>query len=163
MKFLNINDDTKKQIDELNHHIQQKDKIFILFYMNGCGPCEATRPEWKKIQNVLEDKYAEKSDYIIVDIDQNLMSKIKNLKDTPQAFPTIRYMQGNEYKQYEKNRDVDSFVEWIEDNMMQKQNGGIKMTKKTRKTRKTRRMKKNKRKVTRRNKRSNMTNRMRRS
>ena len=145
MKFLNINNDDKKLIDELNGHIRKKDKIFILFYMDGCGPCEATRPEWKKIQNVLEDKYNDNDDYIIVDIEQKLMSKIKNLNDTPQAFPTIRYIRGNEYKPYEKNRDVDSFVEWIEEHIMQKQNGGIKRNRKTRKTRKPRKTRRNKR------------------
>lgn len=146
MKFLNINQDNKKLINDLNDHIKKNDPIFILFYMEGCGPCNATRPEWKKIENVLGNKYKDKNDYIVVDIEQSLMDGIEGLKDTPTGFPTIRYMKGSNYTPYESNRDIDSFISWIESNM--KQSGGKskrtkrkgkksrKITKKTKKMRK---------------------------
>jgi len=140
MKFLNINQNNKKLITDLNHHIKKKDPIFILFYMEGCGPCNAARPEWKKIENVLGDKYKERENYIVVDIDQSLMDGIEGLKDSPAGFPTIRYMNGNDYTPYESNRDIDSFVKWIESNIDQKQSaskhsGGNKTKKRKRKSR----------------------------
>jgi thiol-disulfide isomerase/thioredoxin len=143
MKFLNINRDNKKLITELNHHIKKKDPIFILFYMEGCGPCNAARPEWKKIENILEDKYKDRENYIIVDIDQSLMDGIEGLKDTPNAFPAIRYMKGRNYASYESNRDIDSFIKWIETNM--KQSGGkLKRTKRNSRTRKRKQTRKRK-------------------
>ena len=143
MKFLNINRDNKKLITELNHHIKKKDPIFILFYMEGCGPCNAARPEWKKIENILEDKYKDRENYIIVDIDHSLMDGIEGLKDTPNAFPAIRYMKGRNYASYESNRDIDSFIKWIETNM--KQSGGkSKRTKRNSRTRKRKQTRKRK-------------------
>jgi hypothetical protein len=130
MVFLNINtknykdkDETGKSvIDTLNSIIKEdpNNKIFILYYMEGCGPCNATRPEWAKIKNAL--KNLENSNNVaIVDIDQVLSSKIANSKEEPNSFPTIRYItnKGNSVENYEdsnitnKDRAIDSFVEWI--------------------------------------------------
>ena len=41
-------------IQTLNRFIRTGKNIFALIYMEGCGPCNATRPEWKKIGNVLK-------------------------------------------------------------------------------------------------------------
>ena len=41
-------------IQTLNKFIRTGKNIFALIYMEGCGPCNATRPEWKKIGNVLQ-------------------------------------------------------------------------------------------------------------
>ena len=139
MKFLNINQNNKKLIADLNEHIRKNDKIFILFYMEGCGPCNAARPEWKKIENVLGNKYNNKNDYIVVDIDQTLMDKLVGLKDMPAGFPTIRYMKGSNYTPYDSNRDIDSFVNWIESNM--KQSGGKKTKRRKGKKSRTKRRK----------------------
>ena len=150
MKFLNINRDNKKLITDLNQHIKKKDPIFILFYLEGCGPCNAARPEWKKIENVLGGKYKDREDYIVVDIDQSLMDGIEGLKDTPNAFPAIRYMKGRNYASYESNRDIDSFIKWIETNINQKQlsrkQSGGKTKKRKRKSRTMKRKQTRKRK-----------------
>ena len=60
---------TMTPIKMLNDYIKNGKHIFLLSYMEGCGPCNATRPEWKKIQNVLEEKYKHKyNDIVVVDI-----------------------------------------------------------------------------------------------
>jgi thiol-disulfide isomerase/thioredoxin len=129
MVFLHIDtknyeekDGNRTLIDKLNNIIHSnKNKVFILYYMEGCGPCNATRPEWEKLKNVL--KNTEKDENIaIVDIDQVLSSKLKGLKE-PNSFPTIRFVtdSGNVSENYEdselpdeeKNRTIDSFVKWI--------------------------------------------------
>jgi hypothetical protein len=66
------------------------------------------------------------------------MDGIEGLKDSPAGFPTIRYMKGNDYTSYESNRDIDSFVNWIETNMKKKQSGGKRKTKKRKGMRKSR-------------------------
>jgi len=110
-------------IDKLNKHLTHKDdKIFILFYMEGCGPCNATRPEWSKLNNVLSNNFLNRDDIVIVSIDKDLVSKLKNIGKEPNSFPTIRYItkEGKVNENYEdsniskKDRTIDSFVEWIE-------------------------------------------------
>jgi thiol-disulfide isomerase/thioredoxin len=109
-------------INQLNSHLTHKDsKIFILFYMEGCGPCNATRPEWSKLKNVLSNDILTNKDIVIVSIDKDLSSKLKNIGREPNSFPTIRYIsnEGKINQNYEdsdislKDRTVDSFVEWV--------------------------------------------------
>jgi hypothetical protein len=122
----------KTDIDKLNKfiHSNKNNKIFIIYYMEGCGPCNATRPEWAKMKNVLKT-VEDSNDIAIVDIDQVLSSKLKGLKE-PSSFPTMTFITngGQEVENYEdsnirnKDRTIDSFVEWI-DVKSGKQKGGI--------------------------------------
>jgi hypothetical protein len=67
----NYNSGTPSLIDKLNNQLNKKNsKIFILFYMEGCGPCNATRPEWSKIKNVLSNDILNNNDIAIISIDQ---------------------------------------------------------------------------------------------
>jgi thiol-disulfide isomerase/thioredoxin len=117
--------DDKTPIEALNDSIKNGDKVFVLFYMVGCGPCEATIPEWKKIQNVLEDKYKKNDKYstvLVVDIDKDLFSEVKNIDFQLAGFPTIKYIADNgktavDYENSDikdKDRTIDSFINWIQ-------------------------------------------------
>ena len=117
----------KTLIDKLNSMVHDKDiQTFILFYMEGCGPCNATRPECEKLKNVLKNT-KNNHNIVIVDIDHSLSDKLKGIRE-PSAFPTMRYITngGTEVENYEdsnienKDRTIDSFVEWI--NMKTKDN-----------------------------------------
>jgi len=141
MVFLNINtknyneknSDGKTMIEVLNDliHDNKNNKVFILYYMEGCGPCNATRPEWDKLKNTLK-KYANDNTIAIVDIDQVLASKIKDKNQEPNSFPTIRFItnKGNDVENYEdsnmekKDRTIDSFVDWINTKTKEPQTGG---------------------------------------
>ena len=110
----------KTLIDNLNSMVHDKDvQIFIMFYMEGCGPCNSTRPEWSKLKNVLKNT-KNNNNIVIVDMDQVLSNKLKGINQ-PNAFPTMRYITngGMEVENYEdssitnKDRTIDSFVEWI--------------------------------------------------
>lgn len=120
-------------IDEFNEYLKQGKQIFVLFYMEGCGPCNSTRPEWKKIENVLNQKYKNNNDLVIADIDQELLDKIPLLQSSqPSGFPSMKYMKGTETQDYEdssienKDRTIDSFVDWIESKVSAQQKGGNK-------------------------------------
>lgn len=123
MVFLEINKKNyHKLIDKLNKHLSNKDaKVFILFYMEGCGPCNETRPEWSKLKNVLSNDFLNKEDIVIVSIDKDLFGKLKHANKELMSFPTIRFMTnaGEKMQTYEdseilnKDRKIDSFVEWI--------------------------------------------------
>jgi thiol-disulfide isomerase/thioredoxin len=120
MIFLHI-DPSKKDTALFNKYIESGKQIFVLFYMEGCGPCNATRPEWSKIKTVLEKKYAHNNNIVVADVDQQLLNEIKYVSGVS-GFPTMRYIakKGTVSEEYEKSsvkskdRSVDSFIEWIE-------------------------------------------------
>jgi hypothetical protein len=116
MEFLHINPSTAnahvfdKMVDDGKH-------VFVLIYMEGCGPCEATRPEWKKIQNILGDSQ-QKMKYpgvVIADVDQSVSNNIKHISGLS-GFPTMRYIsdKGKVVENYEKDRSIDAFINWID-------------------------------------------------
>jgi thiol-disulfide isomerase/thioredoxin len=121
MIFLHINP-TTKNTKKFNKYVSEGKHIFVLFYLEGCGPCNATRPEWKKIKNVLNMKYKHNNNVVIADVDQALMREIKYLTNEPKGFPSMVYISGKGTinENYEdcninrKDRTVDSFIEWIE-------------------------------------------------
>jgi thiol-disulfide isomerase/thioredoxin len=123
MVYLEINKKNYNHlIEKLNSHLSNKDaNIFILIYMEGCGPCNETRPEWSKLKNVLSNNFLNKENIVVVSIDKDLFGKLKHASKEPMSFPTIRYMTnaGEKTETYEdsevsnKDRKIDSFVEWI--------------------------------------------------
>jgi len=137
-QFPNTNQNVIVKLD----HFVHKHKIFVLIYMDGCGPCNAVRPEWKKLENVLS-KYKDRDDVAIVDIDKDLLENVKYIKKHPNSFPTMRYItnKGNTIENYEdsdiksKDRTIDSFVEWIKSKENKENNNNHKKTnKKTKQT-----------------------------
>ena len=148
MKILHIDPKTKNT-KLFNEYVEKGKHIFVIFYLEGCGPCNATRPEWKKIEHAIKNKYGKNENIVIADVDQELLKEIKYLTAQPKGFPTIRYIsnKGKTSEDYEdctdikdKDRKIDSFVKWI-DSKMSKQKGGKRRTKKNRRggKRKTRR------------------------
>jgi vacuolar-type H+-ATPase subunit F/Vma7 len=133
MVFLHINKDVKRlphientnfsPIKKLEKIIQYSpnNKVFMLVYMEGCGPCNNVRPEWKKLENVLKE-LNNRDNIAIVDVDKDFFEKIKYVqKKQLSGFPTIIYVtkKGQIIENYEdsniknKDRSIDSFVEWI--------------------------------------------------
>jgi thiol-disulfide isomerase/thioredoxin len=113
---------TCNMIKELDTSIGKKNtKTFLLIFMEGCGPCNATRPEWTKIKNVLDPHFLKRKDIVVAAIDHQLAEKLVNLKTKPTGFPTMRFITdgGNISENYEdsnivkKDRTIDSFIEWI--------------------------------------------------
>ena len=144
MVYLEINKKNYNHlIEKLNKHLSNKDaKIFILIYMEGCGPCNETRPEWSKLKNVLSNNFLNKENIVVVSIDKDLFGKLKHASKEPMSFPTIRFMTnaGENMETYEdsevtnKDRKIDSFVEWIklktgENNITRDEKGSHNFTK----------------------------------
>lgn len=116
----------KGSIAELNKLMGAKNnKTFMLVFMEGCGPCNATRPEWKKLQNVLPADFLNRKDVAIVSVDHIMADNITHLNPKPASFPTMRYItnSGHTSENYEdckidvKDRQIDSFVKWIENKL----------------------------------------------
>ena len=123
MVYLEINTiEDEVPIKELNKYLKSNNsKVFILFYMDGCGPCNATRPEWSKIKNVLSKTILNDPKIAVAAVNKDLTSELANISSEPNSFPTIRFMTnaGKTVENYEdsnikvKDRSIDSFIEWI--------------------------------------------------
>jgi thiol-disulfide isomerase/thioredoxin len=154
MKFLHIQPTSKELTKELDKCIKDGKNVYLLIYMEGCGPCNATRPEWAKLKNVLN--HNGNDNIVIADIDHTLIPEVFSLKDMNiNGFPTMKRIshKGEKIEEYEtnkskhaKDRSIDSFVDWIKTTSIMK--GGRKRTikknkKHTMKKRKTHKSKRN--------------------
>lgn len=114
MKYLHIDSSNKKDLDEFKLAVHSKTPIFALIYMEGCGPCNATRPEWSKLKNA--DLKTNKN-IMIVDIDNSLLDELKEFPKIANVagFPNMKFIHGKEHiEEYNGGRTVDDFVRWIQ-------------------------------------------------
>ena len=119
MHVLHINSATN--VDKLDKFIEQGSDVFILVYMEGCGPCNATRPEWAKLESALKEQYAKNNNLVIVDINKDYLAHIKHIGEV-EGFPTMKYIgdHGKTVEYYEKSsiqkkdRSINSFINWVE-------------------------------------------------
>jgi len=157
MIILHLNP-TKRDTATFNKYVEEGKDMFVLFYMEGCGPCNATRPEWDKLEHILKDKYNHNNNIVVVDIDQELLNEIKYIGTPISGFPTMRYIgkKGKVVEEYEnskikqKDRKVNSFVEWIASHVHTQQKGGSKQKGRFRSRRRKNKKTKTKKNVTRR-------------
>jgi hypothetical protein len=119
MHILHIN--SGKDVHKIDKYIKDGSNVFILVYMEGCGPCNATRPEWEKIESALRHQYAKNNKLVVIDVNKDYLSDIKHIGEVD-GFPTIKYIgnNGSIIETYEsssikkKDRSVSSFINWIE-------------------------------------------------
>jgi thiol-disulfide isomerase/thioredoxin len=116
--------ETEKDAFMVDKLINQGSDVFILVYMKGCGPCNATRPEWEKLEPTLKSQYAKNNKLVVIDINKDYIDKVKHIGSID-GFPTMKYISnyGKKVEPYEKSsigrkdRSLDSFVNWIETNI----------------------------------------------
>jgi len=107
-------------VDKVDSYIDQGNCVFILIYMEGCGPCMSTKPEWLKIEEFSGEN---NSSAVVADINKDYLSSLKYIGSVD-GFPTMKYIckkNGNlVVENYEnakipkKDRSVQSFVKWIQ-------------------------------------------------
>ena len=133
-------DTNSNNVHLIDRYIKEGKDAFILVYMEGCGPCNATRPEWDKIKShpAFQNKNKNKNNYdniIIADVDKNVSPSLKYIGDID-GFPTMKYIsnKGQLVEPYEqsniskKDRSLDSFIEWIEKKLNKTNNNGNMVT-----------------------------------
>lgn len=112
---------SEKDVEKIDKLVKNGKNVFILVFMEGCGPCNATRPEWAKLEDALKHQYSKNDKLAIIDVNKDYLSGIKSLGNV-EGFPTIKYIgnYGKTVEPYEnssikkKDRSVDSFINWIE-------------------------------------------------
>jgi len=143
----------------VKHLKHEKKPVFAIFYMRGCGPCEAARPEWNK----LREKQSHLPQHaLLLEIDHELKHQLVDslgeeyaeIRDIS-SFPTITLLKhGDKMKPYEGQRLVKDFQAWIHKHANQwqptadrfgskKRSWGGKRRRKTRRTRANKSAKRN--------------------
>ena len=117
MKILHVNDKNIHKLEnEINSYFKNGKHVFVLVYMVGCGHCEVMRPEWAKIESVLNKNpvYNKNNDIVIIDIDGANKSSL-NLGEI-NGFPSMKYIKNGKIEEYAGDRTLDAFIPWIETN-----------------------------------------------
>lgn len=108
----------KDNASAINNFLKSGKNAFVLIYMDGCGPCMSTHPEWNK----LETKFANQDDIGVFDIEMSNLGEINHEGLKPSSitgYPTMRHVHGDSASEYEKcenishDRTHESFVDWI--------------------------------------------------
>lgn len=106
---------TKEDLNVLNQHLSEPNThVFVLVFMEECGPCKATRPEWDKIEVADKNK-----NVVIADVNSRLLlddsNKIEHVGDV-MAYPTIKHVHKGKVHDYSgADRSRGSFEKWIKD------------------------------------------------
>jgi hypothetical protein len=122
-------DGVNNQLESINSDIGAGKHAFIFLFMDGCGPCNQTKPQWKKMQNIIKKQPVGNEDLVVAAINQKLFERLNGVGSEPIGYPCLRYVKGPNIEEYEdcsianKDRSTDSFIEWIE-SKIKKQNGG---------------------------------------
>ena len=113
MHVLHVN--SKQEAKKINKYIENGSDVFILVYMVGCGPCNATRPEWAKLEGALKDQYRNNNKLVIVDVNKDFLQYIKHIGQID-GFPTMKYISnyGKTVENYDNGRSIDKLISWIE-------------------------------------------------
>jgi thiol-disulfide isomerase/thioredoxin len=122
MYILHVNN--AAAVAKLNKHIDNGSHVFMLIYMEGCGPCNATRPEWAALAKTLGYQYSKNHKLVVADINKDVVHLIHKIPQ-PNSFPTMIYVSqnGNKIEKFEessindKSRNTDCFMNWIEGNV----------------------------------------------
>jgi hypothetical protein len=121
----------QNEIKNFNNDVGSGKHIFLFLFMDGCGPCNETKPKWKKIQKMIKKSNGNRDDVVVAAINQKLFENLRSAGKEPMGYPCLRYIKGPSVEEYEdckiqnKDRSTESFINWIE-SKIQKQRGGRK-------------------------------------
>jgi hypothetical protein len=125
MKFLiigdksdTLNEEEQMHIQQLREGIQNKKKVFLFTFMNTCGPCINTKPNWDKTVHHLNKRYSDSDDFLVARVNYKFLNQLGNTGPEPSGYPSMRYISDG-VEEYEdsglpsSDRSTESFVEWI--------------------------------------------------
>jgi thiol-disulfide isomerase/thioredoxin len=119
----------KEKVEILKKAVKDGKHIFLLIFMNGCGPCENTKPKWYEF----EKNNSDNDRHVIVDIEQSSLGDVKDLiGESPNGFPCMRYIHNGKVEDYENCekldktnlRSVESFEDWLKIKTGNEKTGG---------------------------------------
>lgn len=135
-----LNEIENQKIQVLKDGIKKNKHVFLFVFMNTCGPCIQTKPQWDNTQDLLEKKYGNRDDYIVARMNYKFFDELGNAGSEPSGFPTLRYVKNENAEEYEdsglSDRNTDSFIQWITAKM-EKDSKKSNKTKKSKSSRKS--------------------------
>jgi thiol-disulfide isomerase/thioredoxin len=72
--------DYQNEIENFNNDVGSGKHIFLFLFMDGCGPCNQTKPQWKKIQKMLKNSHGNREHVVIAAINQKLFENLKSFR-----------------------------------------------------------------------------------
>lgn len=113
-------------------------KAIVLYYMVGCGACEAMKPEWESFEEELQyNKSGYGSiDVLVARVRSDYLDKVECEHDLI-GFPTILELKdGKTVREYNGERSKEGFMKFLKE-VSGKMSGGRRTKRKHRKTRKS--------------------------
>ena len=128
----NNNGVNQPMIDEINKLLKNGKNVFLFVYMDGCGPCNSTIPQWDNISSSdkLNDHIKHGDDVVTLRINKDLFPLLQNMGSEPGGFPSLRHVTNKQVEEFEdwkspegsiRDRSTDSFIKWIESKISKKQ------------------------------------------
>ena len=122
----------KQTLEQYNNAIM-KGKAMVLYYMMGCGACEAMKPEWEKFEEELSKEKYESYDILVARVRSDYLNDVKCDHSGLIGFPTIlELFDGKKVREYDGERTMNGFIGFLDEikNVMR---GGSRKTKHNRK------------------------------
>lgn len=136
-----LNEIENQKIQVLKDGIKKNKHVFLFVFMNTCGPCIQTKPQWDNTQDLLEKKYGNRDDYIVARMNYKFFDELGNAGSEPSGFPTLRYVKNENAEEYEDSgfgdRNTDSFIQWITEKMEKDTKNSKKLNAKSKRTKKS--------------------------
>jgi hypothetical protein len=116
MRYVHI--ENSQNIPEINA-LNNASRAYLLYYLQGCGPCNQVRPVWRQLSKDVASDGDDST--ILAEVNQEMFPHLQNtqhIQKRPFQFPTIRFVsfKGTPNEQVEEftgDRDLSSFKNWI--------------------------------------------------
>lgn len=107
IKVVSVKDHAEKPEEH-----KSSEAVCVFFHMNGCGHCEAMKPEWQKLSEMKEYKGCKFVDH--ESKDEDIMNKHQI-----QGFPTIKFCPEGIHNVekcivYEGERTADAIIKFLD-------------------------------------------------
>ena len=111
-------DPSTANVDLIDKYIEEGKTVFIIVYMEGCGPCKKTRPEWGQIKGAFGEY--KNPDIVVADVDVKSLSALKYVGQV-RGVPSMRVISekgklvedSQQFMSKYPQRTLGFFVDWI--------------------------------------------------
>lgn len=88
---------------------------FRMFYVNWCGHCKNTKPEFKKLQ---QSKYKDKVNIVMIDCEENETNAKLAEEAGVEGYPTIQLVKNDDVIPYDSGeRTLAGFTNFLDNNL----------------------------------------------
>ena len=114
MEFIIVgdSDESKNTVDntkKVDSAIEDGKHVFIMFFSNGCPPCEASKPNWDNLNGHSDIK--NKENVVVARIEAGLHNA-DNMGATITGVPTFRYIKNKKIEEL-TNGETKHFIDMI--------------------------------------------------